>query len=117
MYKKHKATKTTLRVNKAYEGETIEQKVNRIVNNKEPIKDEAPLIYTERKDGVRPEYDIRTDRWELAVDAMDKVNADKIAKRMERQAERDKLGMKPIEGGKKDGAENGGAESTGGTGQ
>ena len=43
-----------------FEGETIETKVNRIVNNGEPIKDGAPIIYTERKDGVLPEYDIRT---------------------------------------------------------
>ena len=32
-----------------FEGETIETKVNRIVNNGEPIKDGAPIIYTERK--------------------------------------------------------------------
>lgn len=64
-----------------YEGETIEQKVNRIVNNNEPITDGAPIIFTERKDGVLPEYDIRTDRWDIAITAMDKVNTDKIARR------------------------------------
>lgn len=64
-----------------FEGETIETKVNRIVNNGEPIKDGAPIIYTERKDGVLPEYDIRTDRWDIAIEAMDKVNMDRIAKR------------------------------------
>ena len=52
-----------------YEGETIEAKVNRIVNNGEPITDGTPIIYTERKDGVLPEYDIRTDRWDIAIDA------------------------------------------------
>lgn len=64
-----------------YEGETIETKVNRIVNNGEPITDGAPIIYTERKNGVLPEYDIRTDRWDIAIDAMDKVNMDRFAKR------------------------------------
>lgn len=64
-----------------FEGETIEEKVNRIVNNGEPIKDGAPIIYTERKDGVLPEYDIRTDRWDIAIEAMDKVNMDRMAKR------------------------------------
>lgn len=63
-----------------YEGETIEQKVARITETNEPISDGAPIIFTEKKDGVRPEYDIRTDRWELAQSAMDKVNATKIAK-------------------------------------
>ena len=66
-----------------FEGETIETKVNRIINNGEPIKDGEPIIYTERKDGVLPEYDIRTDRFEVAIDAMDKINqsaANQIAK-------------------------------------
>ena len=52
---KHKITTGTgLNVNTSVEGETIETKINRIVNNKEPIKDGAPLIYTERKEGIRP---------------------------------------------------------------
>ena len=35
-----------------YEGEYIEEKVARVVENKEPIEDGAPIIYTERKNGV-----------------------------------------------------------------
>lgn len=62
------------------EGERIEEKIERIMSNKEPIKDGSPLIYTERKAGVMPENDIRTDRWEVAADAMDKVAKAKIAK-------------------------------------
>lgn len=81
MYKIPQMQETDLNVNESYEGETIEQKVNRIVNNKEPITDGAPLIYTERKDGVQPDYDIRTDKWDAAIDAMDKVAKTRIAKR------------------------------------
>ena len=33
----------------AYEGETIEHKVQRIVLNNEPIEDGAEIIYTEKK--------------------------------------------------------------------
>ena len=33
----------------AYEGELIETKVKRITVNEEPIKDGAPLVYTEKK--------------------------------------------------------------------
>lgn len=84
MYKQNKITPSTLNVNESYEGETIEQKINRIVNNKEPITDGAPLIYTERKDGVQPAYDIRTDRWEVAVEAMDAVSKTHTAKREQR---------------------------------
>lgn len=54
------------------EGETIEDKCKRLVESKEPITDGAPILYTERKDGVLPAYDIRTDRWEIAQEAMDK---------------------------------------------
>lgn len=81
MYKPTTPTKTTLKVNEGYQGETIEKKIRRIVNNKEPITDGAPIIYTERKEGVKPEYDIRTDRFEIALDAMDKVAQSHKAKR------------------------------------
>lgn len=63
-----------------YEGETIETKVRRIVDSKEPITDGAPIIYTEKKDGVLPQYNIRTDRWDMAIMAMDAVNRAKIAR-------------------------------------
>ena len=86
MYKQNKFNKGTLKGIKTYEGETIEQKINRITNNKEPIKDGAPLIYTERKNGVQAQYDIRTDRFEIAVEAMDKVSKTHRAKREERHS-------------------------------
>ncbi|MEM0173216.1 MAG: hypothetical protein QXI16_01765 [Sulfolobaceae archaeon] len=41
------------------------------------------MIYTNRKDGVLPGYNIRTDRFDVAIDAMDKVAMSKLAKRME----------------------------------
>lgn len=84
MYKRKKIKPTILAINQSNEGETIEKKIRRITNNKEPISDGAPLIFTERKDGVQPQYDIRTDRFELAVDAMDRVTKENLAKRMER---------------------------------
>lgn len=84
MYKFKKATETTLNVNTSYEGEPLEAKIRRIVNNKEPISDGAPLIYTDRKEGVQPGYDIRTDRFEVAIEGMDKVAKAELAKREER---------------------------------
>lgn len=53
------------------EGERIEEKVRRLTDEKSPINDGAPIIYTERKDGVLPAYDIRTDRWDIAQRAME----------------------------------------------
>lgn len=75
--------KTTLMVNESLEGETLEEKIMRIVENNEPITDGAPIVYTDRRDGVLPAYNIRTDRWDVAIDAMDKISATKIAKRDE----------------------------------
>ena len=72
---------TRLNVYHAVEGESIETKMERITTNKEPIKDGAPIIFTERKDGVKPEYDIRTDRFEIAIDAMTAVDKSNKAKR------------------------------------
>ena len=61
-------------------GETIEAKVRRITENNEPITDGAPIIYTNRDDGVLPAYNIRTDRWEIAQAAMEAVNQANLAK-------------------------------------
>ncbi|AXH76398.1 MAG: hypothetical protein [Microviridae sp.] len=84
MYKTNKVGSTSLKADPAYKGETIEEKVRRIVNNKEPIKDGAPLIYTERKDGVQPSYNIRTDRFEVAIEAHEAIYKANIARREER---------------------------------
>lgn len=103
MYKRIKPKSTFINVNKSFTGETIETKINRIVNNKEPIKDNAPINYTARKDGVMPQYDIRTDRFELAVDAMDYVTKSHLAKR--EAADKARMGKDAIEGIKKEGGE------------
>lgn len=73
--------KTQFSINTSVEGETIEQKCERIESNKEPITDGAPIIYTERNSGVAPEYNIRTDRFEIALEAMDTVSKAETAKR------------------------------------
>lgn len=64
----------------SFEGESIEKKVSKLIENNEPITDGAPIIFTEKKDGVLPQYDIRTDKWDIAQSAMDLANASKIAK-------------------------------------
>jgi len=84
MYKIPTFTGTSIRVNQSVQGETIEQKIERIVNNKEPIKDGAPLLYTDRKEGIKASTNIRTDRFEIAVDATDKIAKSYKARREER---------------------------------
>lgn len=61
------------------EGESILTKVRRILDENEPLTDGAPLIFTPKEDGVKPEFDIRTDKWQIAINAMDKVNAYKLS--------------------------------------
>lgn len=80
MYKIPLYHKTSIALDNTKEGETIENKVIRLIQNKEPIKDGAPIIFTERSKGVNPAYNIRTDRWEIATDAMTKILKSKEAK-------------------------------------
>lgn len=78
--KKTKYTPSFIGSVELYQGESIETKVSKLIENNEPITDGAPIIYTEKKDGVLPQYDIRTDKWDIAQSAMDLANASKIAK-------------------------------------
>lgn len=67
-------------LHKFSKGELLTQKVRRIVKENEAIEDGAPMIYTERGEGVKPEYNVRTDRFEIAADAMDQVHRGKLAR-------------------------------------
>ena len=69
-----------------YEGESIEKKCARMIENNEPITDGAPLVYTERADGVRPEFNVRTDKWDIAQESMEKVSEAKRNKIKEKIA-------------------------------
>lgn len=74
-----------------FEAESLEEKVRRVTETNEPVEAISPMIYTERKDGVRPEYNIRTDKWEIAQEAMNTIAIGKRQKRQERMnAETDK---------------------------
>lgn len=71
--------------NLTYQAEPREVKLRKIINGEANNMEDGvfPTIYTEKKDGVQPEFDIRTDRFEVAIDAIDKINqstAEQIAK-------------------------------------
>lgn len=62
---------TDLEINESTEGETIEGRVERILNNNEPITDKAPEIYNEHLAGaedMRNQFDIRHDKWDEAAE-------------------------------------------------
>lgn len=115
MYTKPKHTKTSIIVTrKPVQGEPISRKVQRITQNKEPIKDGADIIYNEREDGVEPQHDIRTDRFEIATEAMDKKHNYNFGKREERlKAKQAKKEEKEPGADTKPGGENNGATAGG----
>ena len=59
-------------------GETLIKKIQRILDENEPLTDGAPMIYTPKQAGVREDCNGRTDKWALAMDAMDRVNNYKL---------------------------------------
>ena len=74
-----------IQINKSTPCLTIEQRLRDMKENNEPISDRAQIIFTERKDGVKPEYDIRTDKFDTmleritqATDKMRDIRAKKI---------------------------------------
>lgn len=59
-------------------GETLLKKIQRILDENEPLTDGAPMIYTPKQAGVKPECNVRTDKWDIAMKAMDRVNNYKL---------------------------------------
>ena len=59
-------------------GETLIKKIQRILDENEPLTDGAPMIYTPKQAGVKPECNVRTDKWDIAMKAMDRVNRYKL---------------------------------------
>lgn len=61
-----------------YEAEPLEAKLRRKMKGGKVDEEEGDsktwaIAYTEKKDGVKPEYDIRTDRFEVARKAMETI--------------------------------------------
>ena len=85
MYRQNPRVRTSLKGNnKQLQGETIESKMARMMQQGADMKDVSELIFTERKDGVIPETDVRHDRWETAIEAVDLGSKAHLAKRDER---------------------------------
>lgn len=87
---KHRAiqnNKRTLNTTESFIGKSLEEKVYEAVNSKAPIEAVAPMVYTERKEGVRPETNIRTDRFEIAQEAMTNIAAGIRVRRAKRMTE------------------------------
>lgn len=57
-----------------YEGIPLEKKIEKALNNEETLDTGDSGFYTALDEGVRPETDIRTDKWDVAVEFMEKAN-------------------------------------------
>lgn len=74
---------TKINRNESVTGEYIETKIKRAINTMEAIEENAPIIYTPRAEGVKPEYNIRTDRFDVALEAVTKYHEKKMEQRAE----------------------------------
>ena len=68
--------KSKIQINNLYEAEPLEVKLRRKMKGGKVDEEEGEgktwaIVYTEKKDGIKPEYDIRTDRFEIAREAME----------------------------------------------
>lgn len=83
--------KGIIRKNDTYEGECIEQMLQKRMAGEEiEIGTGKELVYTERKDGVLPITNIRTDRFDVAQSAMDLRERNRMTRRDAKdKAERD----------------------------
>ncbi|UPW41143.1 hypothetical protein [Sigmofec virus UA08Rod_5365] len=78
MLKPKKIWETTFRVNETYRAEPLIKKLQRKMSGElvegTEIDETIPTLYTDKRDGCLPGTDIRTDRFEVAREAIDKVN-------------------------------------------
>lgn len=89
--------------NESYEGQSIETMIAKRMTGSDVEIGGKALMYTDRRDGVLPETNIRSDRFEIAQNALETVERNRIARReafYKEQSEKGKADMKIIPGGK-----------------
>ena len=70
-----------IRNNCTVEALSIEEEMLKAKEGKEPLKATAKVTYNDRRDGVLPQHDIRTDRFDVALQQTTKVHKSEAAKR------------------------------------
>lgn len=89
---------------KCYLGVSLEEKLRRIANDNEAIETTDQMIYANRTDGKIEGTDIREDRFDKAIEAMDIVSRAKVAQRDNRiKIKEEELSKKALEGMRKEG--------------
>ena len=89
MYRKNQYQTSKQTGNQSYEAEQLKKEIARYMSNGDELDQSAPIIYTERKDGVINQYNIRRDKWDEAAEGMDKVAELNLLQREARRGERE----------------------------
>jgi hypothetical protein len=81
MYNNAISSNGTLHVNQSQTGQTIESQIINAQTKGEKLEGNSVLQYSERREGVKPQFDIRTDRFDVALDGFTKIEKSQYAKR------------------------------------
>lgn len=74
-------TTRLLKINDSYEAKSIEQEIRAMMDGETIETKGKQMLYTDKKDGVLPETNIRSDKFALAQQAKDYVTRTEIARR------------------------------------
>lgn len=75
MYKNPKTRKSNINCNNSTVGQQLHTKIQDILENGDQNElKQKPIIYTEKSEGVKEGYNIRTDKWEIACETADKMH-------------------------------------------
>lgn len=83
-----------LKTTEKFIGESIEQKCRRVTEGNQPIEAVSPMYYQERKAGIENATNIRTDKWDVALQAMDSIAVGTRKKREEKIQQKVNEGLK-----------------------
>lgn len=78
--------------NDIFDGQSIEELCYQATTTNQAIEQGAPIIFTARKDGVVYEYNIRSDKFERAMEMMDKYSKAVTNRRAELSKEKEEVG-------------------------
>lgn len=80
MYRKNRMPKGFIKSNKAYEGNSIEQKIRQATIQGIPLDEGIPMIFPPDANITDPSHNIRTDKWDIAQTAIGEISKSKAAK-------------------------------------
>jgi hypothetical protein len=77
---KHKIKRNNnLKVNNSYSAESLERTIERRLSNGDDLNDKVNLLFYDVSDGVMPGTNVRTDRFDVALDGMTMIEKTKKA--------------------------------------